>query len=54
MNEKWKRRDSKKRGAWYKRHLANNRKALEIIIQARLNRYVKQLSKEPKDEDNIT
>jgi len=35
---KWERRDNKKRGAWYKRSLANNRKSLEIIIRARQNR----------------
>ena len=39
---KWERRDNKKRGAWYKRYLANNRKSLEIIIRARQNREDKQ------------
>ena len=38
----WERRDKKKRGAWYKRHLANNRKSLEIIIRAKQNREEKQ------------
>jgi len=35
MNTKWERRDDKKKRAWYKKHLANNRKALEVLIQAR-------------------
>ena len=29
------RREQKKNRAWYKEHLANNRKSLEIIIQAK-------------------
>jgi hypothetical protein len=42
MNTRWGRRDAKKTGAWYKKYLANNRKSLEIIIQARKNRLEKK------------
>ena len=42
MNTRWTRRDAKKKGAWYKKYLANNRKALEVIIQARKNRLEKK------------
>lgn len=45
MNERWKRRDKKHRNAWYKKHMANNRKNLEVIIQAQRNR----MEKESKD-----
>jgi len=41
---KWKRREEKKNNAWYKKYLANNRKSLEVIIQAkkdRLTRFLK-------------
>ena len=34
------RRQQKRTKAWYKKHLANNRKSLDIVIQARLNRLV--------------
>ena len=33
-NQKWVRRDTKKKNEWYKKHLKSNRKALEVIIQA--------------------
>ena len=38
MDTRWERRDEKKKRAWYKKHLANNRKSLEVIIQAREGR----------------
>jgi len=38
MEDRWERREKKKQGAWYKRHLASNRKSLEVIIRARQNR----------------
>mgnify|MGYP007026261333 CR=1 FL=1 len=38
MNMKGERREQKQRRAWYKKYLANNRKALEVIIQAREGR----------------
>jgi len=40
---RWNRRDDKKKNAWYKKYLANNRKSLEIIIQAKKNRLTKLL-----------
>jgi len=33
--------ENKKRGAWYKHHLASNRKSLNIIIKARQDREAK-------------
>jgi len=39
LTEKWKRRDKKKKGAWYKKAMHSNRKALEVIIQAQRDRY---------------
>ena len=41
MKDRWERRETKKRGAWYKRHLASNRKSLNIIIKARQDREAK-------------
>ena len=38
MEDRWERREKKKRGAWYKHHLASNRKSLEVIIRARQDR----------------
>ena len=38
MNARWERRDEKKKLAWYKKHMANNRKSLEVLIQARETR----------------
>jgi len=38
MQTKGERREQKKNRAWYKEHLASNRKSLNIIIQARLKR----------------
>jgi len=38
MVTKGERREQKKKRAWYKRHLANNRKALEVLIQAQKNK----------------
>jgi len=38
METRWKRRDEKKKRAWYKKHLHSNRKALEVIIKARDDR----------------
>ena len=38
MNTKWERRETKKQKGWYKKHLANNRKALEVIREAKRNR----------------
>ena len=32
--KRWVRRDTKQKNKWYKKHLKNNRKALEVIIQA--------------------
>ena len=32
------RRDLKRKRAWYKEHMANNRKSLEVIIQAQKDR----------------
>ena len=34
------RREQKKNRAWYKKAYKNNRKALEVIIQAQRDRYV--------------
>ena len=36
--DKWERRDKKKSRKWYKRHMHNNRKALEVIIEVVRNR----------------
>ena len=41
MKDRGERRENKKRGAWYKRHLASNRKSLNIIIKARQDREAK-------------
>ena len=38
MSSRWERRDEKKKRAWYKKHMANNRKSLEVLIQARETR----------------
>jgi hypothetical protein len=38
METKGERREQKKNRAWYKEHLASNRKSLNIITQARLKR----------------
>jgi hypothetical protein len=38
METKGERREEKRKRAWYKQHLASNRKSLNIIIQARLKR----------------
>jgi len=38
METKGERREEKRKRAWYKEHLASNRKSLNIIIQARLKR----------------
>jgi len=35
METKGERREQKRERAWYKKHMANNRKALEVIIQAK-------------------
>ena len=35
---RWNRRDEKKKNAWYKKYMANNRKSLEVIIQAQRDR----------------
>ena len=35
MDTKGERREQKRKRAWYKEHMANNRKALEVVIQAR-------------------
>ncbi len=43
MNTKWERRETKKQKGWYKKHLANNRKALEVIREAKRNRLKKEL-----------
>ena len=32
------RREQKRKRAWYKEHMANNRKSLEVIIQAQRDR----------------
>ena len=32
------RREQKRQRAWYKEHMANNRKSLEVIIQAQKDR----------------
>ena len=42
MNTRWERRDAKQTRAWYKKYMANNRKALEVIIQAKKNRLDKK------------
>ena len=42
MNMKWERRETKKQREWYKQHLANNRKALEVIREAKRNRLKKE------------
>ena len=41
---KGERREQKKKRAWYKRWLASNRKALQIIIDAKINRLRKERS----------
>ena len=38
MVTKGERREQKKKRDWYKRHVANNRKALEVLIQAQKNK----------------
>ena len=43
MNTKCERRETKKQKGWYKKHLANNRKALEVIREAKRNRLKKEL-----------
>ena len=40
---KGERREQKKKRAWYKRCLASNRKSLQIIIDARINRLQKEI-----------
>ena len=45
MSARWERREQKKKGAWYKRHLASNRKSLNIIIKARMDRLEKEVNK---------
>ena len=42
MGTKGERREQKQRKAWYKRYLANNRKSLEVIIQAQKNKIIKE------------
>ena len=37
MNTKWERRETKKQKGWYNKHLANNRKALEVSREAKRN-----------------
>ena len=41
MYTKWERRDEKKKRAWYKKQMANNRKSLEVLIEARRSREAK-------------
>lgn len=41
---KGERREQKKKRAWYKKALSNNRKALQLIINARINRVRKELN----------
>ena len=36
------RREQKRKRAWYKEHMANNRKSLEVIIHAQRNRIKKE------------
>ena len=45
MTVRWKRREAKKKNAWYKKYMANNRKSLEVIIQAQRNRMEKEIGK---------
>ena len=45
MDTRWKRRETKKKNAWYKKYMANNRKSLEVIIQAQTNKMEKEINK---------
>ena len=53
MNDRWARRDKKKTQAWYKKYLHSNRKSLNIIIQARINRLAKE-SRRSDERDKPT
>ena len=44
MDTRWKRREIKKKNAWYKKYMANNGKSLEVIIQAQTNKMEKEIN----------
>ena len=48
---KGERREQKRSRAWYKRHQHNNRKALEVIIEAQRKR-LEDASKQTTSDDN--